>query len=428
MPMASIVGKNVVDQVEQGFSLKYLMPLLVVFVWVFEYKRRAAGALNEIAMGKRLLRQLIPELVCLILLLTIIAVSLAYRREADSPQDPDYWKSVKKEWPLFICADTLIGLQAMLRVVFLLSASFRRNAAQLSPLDGEAAAFFLLASISRVSLLCLSPRDVYHLDGPLGGDMNVTVEVTALLLLLPLGCRVFKKGSYSVVAMVLSMMALAVVANRNHFALADHDQAYLDVLWLLGFILEIAAAFAFHIRSSWMKGCYSWDAFTGFAHFMLPLMQALPTYFILVAFAPPFTVVPTLVGQGRPFEVCQYGGLLQILVYLITAIVYFVSCTEEKQMSTFAAVVPIGEAPPGDECVICLGSCEGCGDVEAAKPRWRRLNCGHHFHENCVHEWLKKSTQCPICRQLMYQKEDTKSADGGAGESFPLLVHDSIVV
>ena len=34
-----------------------------------------------------------------------------------------------------------------------------------------------MAAVVRVALLILSPKDVYHLDGPLGGDMNVALEV-----------------------------------------------------------------------------------------------------------------------------------------------------------------------------------------------------------------------------------------------------------
>ena len=83
-----------------------------------------------------------------------------------------------------------------MRLVFLLSASLRRSGACVSPLDGEPAAFFLLAALVRVALLTLSPRDVYHLDGPLGGDMNVAIEVTSCLLLLPLGCRILQKGLF----------------------------------------------------------------------------------------------------------------------------------------------------------------------------------------------------------------------------------------
>jgi hypothetical protein len=417
VPMANRAGKA--TPAEQSV-LQYLLPVLAVLVWVIEYKRRAPPGSTEL---RKRVKKLIPEMVVLTVLAIIVAISLVCRREQDSPQDEDSWRSVKKEWQLLITADTLLGLQAMLRLVFLLSASFRRTAMQLSPFDAEPATYFMLAAVARVSILFLSPRDVYHLDGPLGGDMNVAVEITGLLLLLPLGCRILRKGLHRVGLLVVNVSVLAYLAYCHHFALADHPQVYLDVLFSLSVLLEIAAALAFLVRSFGMSSSYSWDAFTGFAHFMLPIQQTLPTYFLLVAFAPPFKVEPALVGKGHPFEVLQAGTLVAVVVYLIAAFIYSMACFDENKVSSFAAVVPLGEAPPGEECVICLGNRHACCDpnldvdVEATKQQWRRLQCGHHFHENCIFEWMKKSAQCPMCRQSLSTDKDVAKNE----ESAPLL-------
>lgn len=81
----------------------------------------------------------------------------------------------------------------------------------------------------------------------------------------------------------------------------------------------------------------------------------------------------------------------------------------QAEASMFAPLVPLEECPSGDECVICLGSCEDecnraaaassdcCSD--AARPRWRRLQCGHQFHEQCIMQWLTKTKHCPYCRR-----------------------------
>lgn len=335
VPMAAIAGKS--TDAQQSV-LQYLLPVLAVLVWFVEYKRRAPPSSMEL---RKRIKKLIPEMTILVILAVVVAVSLVCRREAlDNPEDDESWRQVKREWPLFITADTLLGLQAMLRLVFLLSASLRQTAVQLSPFDGEAATFFMLAAVARVSILFLSPRDVYHLDGPLGGDMNVAVEITGLLLLLPLGCRILGKGLYRVAALIANVSVLTYVAYCHRFALADLHQEYLDILFSLGVLLEIAAAAAFLVRSFRMSGSYSWDAFTGFAHFMLPMQQALPTYYLLVAFAPPFTVAPAIVGKGHPFEVLQTGTLAQVAMYLIAAFVYSMACIDEKQASSIAAVVP----------------------------------------------------------------------------------------
>jgi hypothetical protein len=42
-----------------------------------------------------------------------------------------------------------------------------------------------------------------------------------------------------------------------------------------------------------------------------------------------------------------------------------------------------------EDCIICLEpilSSEFC-----------LLSCNHYYHENCIKEWYKKSTFCPLC-------------------------------
>jgi hypothetical protein len=41
-------------------------------------------------------------------------------------------------------------------------------------------------------------------------------------------------------------------------------------------------------------------------------------------------------------------------------------------------------------CVICLSDYED-------KERLRVLRCSHHFHQQCVDEWLKLHKTCPLC-------------------------------
>jgi len=166
----------------QTFSLHHLLPFLAVIVWIIEHWRHTRPG-SDADMGQRLFRKLIPEMGGLMIVSALVAMFLVCGREDEALQEDKAWNDVKREWPLLMTADTLIGLQAMVRLVFLLSASFRRPDVKLSSFDGEPAAFFLLAALVRVALLVLSPREVYHLDGPLGGDMNVAMEVTALLLL-----------------------------------------------------------------------------------------------------------------------------------------------------------------------------------------------------------------------------------------------------
>ena len=45
------------------------------------------------------------------------------------------------------------------------------------------------------------------------------------------------------------------------------------------------------------------------------------------------------------------------------------------------------------KCSICLESCS----PQTAKT----LSCGHSFHPECIHSWLKGSQTCPNCRRLI---------------------------
>ncbi|XAR51309.1 hypothetical protein NMG60_11005904 [Bertholletia excelsa] len=45
-------------------------------------------------------------------------------------------------------------------------------------------------------------------------------------------------------------------------------------------------------------------------------------------------------------------------------------------------------------CVICLGKV-------AAGERLRALPCDHRFHGDCVDEWLRARSTCPLCRCLV---------------------------
>jgi hypothetical protein len=49
------------------------------------------------------------------------------------------------------------------------------------------------------------------------------------------------------------------------------------------------------------------------------------------------------------------------------------------------------EANESTECSICLD------ELVVGQPALR-IPCGHLYHEACVHDWLKKSNECPVCR------------------------------
>ena len=45
-------------------------------------------------------------------------------------------------------------------------------------------------------------------------------------------------------------------------------------------------------------------------------------------------------------------------------------------------------------CVVCM--CEIEENEEC-----KRLKCGHMFHSNCIDNWLKRTLECPMCRNII---------------------------
>jgi len=178
--------------------------VLAFSAWVVEQRRKYGTSMGH-ALAEELLpaykwlsemRRFAPEVLALALvgLVSSILVCTGKHMGAPIPESDQVWQVITREWPILMTADTLLGLQAMFRPVFLLSAACRAGAGHSAPLTKEAAAFMLLAATMRVILLALSPADVFYLDGPLGGKLNLAVEVLAVPLLLYLAQSVLRDG------------------------------------------------------------------------------------------------------------------------------------------------------------------------------------------------------------------------------------------
>jgi hypothetical protein len=49
------------------------------------------------------------------------------------------------------------------------------------------------------------------------------------------------------------------------------------------------------------------------------------------------------------------------------------------------------------QCAICLSTYETADKI-------RYLPCKHHFHSNCIDEWLIKNKTCPFCKRAIDDK------------------------
>lgn len=57
----------------------------------------------------------------------------------------------------------------------------------------------------------------------------------------------------------------------------------------------------------------------------------------------------------------------------------------------FFPVIILKEIENGDKCSICL-------DDFKMHDYVKKIGCNHHFHPNCIKEWLKHKTTCPNCK------------------------------
>lgn len=277
---------------------------------------------------KRILREFAPEAAGLIACLTLAA---ALRARGDKrPADDQVWAQIKEQWPLLMTADTLLSLQAMLRLVVLLSAVLRAGGGGPVPLADEAAALWLGAGLSRV--LLVSRCSLYMLDGPLGGLLPVACEVAVLPLLFSLGRGALRRAP---VTLALVFSAAACFATRNRLQLAD--DSITNSLFMMAHSLDLLAAFVYLVRVALIdhegKGILG-DVSVAFAHLLMPVQQALSAYYFLRA----FEYSESLVGSGRPFESLQISNTAQLGAYLAAAALYIAErCDRRAQEAAMSA-------------------------------------------------------------------------------------------
>jgi len=68
------------------------------------------------------------------------------------------------------------------------------------------------------------------------------------------------------------------------------------------------------------------------------------------------------------------------------------SCERVKEMIVHS---PSSKPPPDTLCMICLD------DSKEPSEEWRSLHCGHHYHLECITNWLQKRLECPLCRESL---------------------------
>lgn len=78
-------------------------------------------------------------------------------------------------------------------------------------------------------------------------------------------------------------------------------------------------------------------------------------------------------------------------------------CRKAERIPEALQLVELAAMPEG-ECIICLSEFG-----EDGSARLLKAPCGHGFHAECMCEWLRKATSCPVCRaELLTEAEAQK--------------------
>eukprot|EP00933_Yihiella_yeosuensis_P078493 TRINITY_DN89_c8_g1_i1.p1 TRINITY_DN89_c8_g1~~TRINITY_DN89_c8_g1_i1.p1 ORF type:complete len:357 (-),score=55.94 TRINITY_DN89_c8_g1_i1:454-1524(-) len=261
----------------------------------------------------------LPEIIGLFTVLTM-ACFLRLRGDTEvivDPHEKQVWEEIKQDWPILMGADTLLNLQAMLRLIVLLFLSLRAKWSGSSPLTGMSAIFLFSAMVARGSL-STQTRD-YRLEGPLalGGDLPIACEAAMIPFLATLGVTALREMPIT----AISAISMATAMSQCHYLNLARNPS-MDSLFILAHLLELLSAFAFVART--ISICFSpgerkSSTSVGFMQFIMPIQQALSTYYFLTAFGPD----ANLVGRGRPFCILIIGSLLQLGAYLCAAAIHF---------------------------------------------------------------------------------------------------------
>lgn len=342
-------GGAVAAQGSSGISA--LMPALsfeaivygfiAVLVFRLELHRQAGGERPRLvgsldcgryAEGaKRVLRECAPEATLLLSCLTLAAAlrargDVGYVTGPNDDGNDQAWEQIKTEWPLLITADSLLAFQTMLRLVALTSTAWRMRRASSThavppmPLEGGVSVLWLGTFCARAFLHHRTQN--YMLDGPLGGWSSVACDTFMILPLLSLSAKALLQAPLTAGVTFASAIAYA---HRNRLNLAEED-VLADTTFMAMEVLEMIAAFAYLGRTV-VADTGKKDLAAGFTHLLMPLQQALSSYYFLEA----FPAVSELVGSGKPFETLQFGHTAAFGAYLAAAALYFAECLDVEQ-------------------------------------------------------------------------------------------------
>lgn len=263
---------------------------------------------------KKSIQRYAPEIIGMCGLLTLSCYLRVYGSNGFMV-DEQTFENIALQWPILLTADSLLSLQAMLRLLVFMS-TVLRSASGPTLLSQEAAAISCGAALGRATLLARSAA--YFLDGPLGGYWPAACELLSVVFLAKL-CRGIRQRALTTSAITLA--AAMCIGCRNRLSLAGDPLA--DGLFIFAHTAELFAAFAYLSRALFSDIGRKSVALR-FAHAAMPLQQCFAAYYFVQA----FEKVPGLVDVGHPFEILQMGGVAQVAAFVGAAMLHWAECLE----------------------------------------------------------------------------------------------------
>ena len=117
---------------------------------------------------------------------------------------------------------------------------------------------------------------------------------------------------------------------------------------------------------------------------------------------PPTTPPPRAQRRSRPIDSLEFlfqtGPLMETLllgtnINLNTMLPYgddVPVVPTSAEIATGSTELPYSEIPADANCAVC----QEHGEVEV----WRKIHCGHIFHNRCISTWFRRDVHCPVCR------------------------------
>ncbi|CAK9105468.1 unnamed protein product [Durusdinium trenchii] len=295
-------------------TIEAMFGIAVVVVMCLELFRRPLDSwhgefLQSAGKYKKLLRECAPEAAGALCCVVLVAM-LRFRGDTISgtldAHSLEAWESIKAQWPVLMTADTLLAIQAMLRLVVVLSAVLRSGARINSPLLEECSALWFGGAVARCFVLKQS--QAYWLEGPVGGLLPAALDASLVPLLFLLGHSAMRRSG---TAILLVSGLVAVFSHRNNLNLAEETEA--NILFTAVHCFEFLSALLYAGRTMLLGG--DGQPSVTFMHLVMVIQQSLATYFWLQAFDADMNVN----GSGLGICAIQISCLGQLCAYLAAA-------------------------------------------------------------------------------------------------------------